>query len=142
MRNCCLTKRSVPVETGTLIDILPSENEGDTLFVPRQAEDSALVELWHNTVLLSMQSTPEEWDGLTSAHLFRQGQSEQESQPVILISVDSDSDDLKISLRIPIGCADDNTHVFHDSKEKISQRRTIIRVNGVILAGYVKSTLG
>ena len=98
-REFCLTKCSVPVETTSLIALLPSENNEDPLFIPRPVDDDEFLELWHNTVLPSMMSTPEQWDGLNTAHFFRQGPSEQDSQPVILVSIESDSDDIKTFLR-------------------------------------------
>lgn len=82
-----------------LIPLSPPENDGDSLFVPRTVEDAALLELWHKTILSSFASNPEKWEGLTAAHLFRQGQTEQESRPVILVSIDEDSPSVKTSLR-------------------------------------------
>ncbi|KAG0652958.1 hypothetical protein D0Z07_0381 [Hyphodiscus hymeniophilus] len=87
------------LEVTALIALLPSESAGDPLFVPRQVEDAVLLDFWHRTVLPSLSSNVEKWEGLNGAHLFRQGQTERESRPVILVSIDEDSQDVTTSLR-------------------------------------------
>jgi hypothetical protein len=89
---------SGPVETIPLIPLLSSGSEEDCLFVPRPIEDATLLGLWHGSVLPSLKSSPEEWHGLNAAHLFRQGPTEQESWPVILISIDKDEQEIRIAL--------------------------------------------
>lgn len=101
MSKFCLTKCSAPVESATLISLLNLENSDDPLFVLRPVEDTAIIDLWHNVVLPSIASSPDKWEGLTAAYVFRQGPSEQDSWPMILvsISIESDSEDIKTSLR-------------------------------------------
>jgi hypothetical protein len=82
-----------------LIPLLTSGDDENNLFVPRQVEDAELLELWHKTVLPSFVTNPAQWEGLSAAHLFRQGRTEQESLPVILVSICDGTEGTKTSLR-------------------------------------------
>lgn len=81
---------------------ITTSSEDDDIFVLREVEDSDLLYQWHNAVLTAIALQPQEFEGLASIHLIRQGLSEQDSTPTIVFSTTAEDHAIQHSLRVRI----------------------------------------
>jgi hypothetical protein len=84
-----MVNRSSTMSATTLIPLNSSESGDESFFPLHSTNDKSILEFWHGTVLSSLKS--EAYQGITAAHLFRSGLTEENSFPTILVSVDDSS---------------------------------------------------
>lgn len=82
----------------TLIPLISSESGDESLFPLHPSNDKSILEFWHSTVLPCLKS--DAYQGLTAAHLFRFGVTEENSIPTVLMSVDDSSREMILRERI------------------------------------------
>jgi hypothetical protein len=94
-----LTASRSAIDSGsTLIPLISSESGDESLFPLHPSNDKSILEFWHSTVLPCLKS--DAYQGLTAAHLFRFGTTEENSIPTVLVSIDDSSRETILRERI------------------------------------------
>lgn len=110
----------------SLIPLAATSNIDEPLFPLDTTSDAALLNHWHGSILPSITSRPAEFEGLSTAHLFRQGPTEQDSVPTILVSVSDNASELLLRERISSLVEEPLRQTLRISFETSTLRRTAL----------------
>jgi hypothetical protein len=109
----------------SLIPLVRSNDKNYPLFPLHQEEDAILLSQWHDSILPTIELRAPDYEGLNSLHIFRQGLTEKDSLPTILVSIGNAANEASLRENISALFDDSLRDCLRLSFEESSVRRTI-----------------
>lgn len=110
----------------SLIPLTATSSLDEPLFPLHPTGDAELLNHWHGSMLPSITSRPAEFEGICAAHLFRQGLTEQDSVPTILVSVSNNASESTLREKISSLVDEPLRQTLRISFEASTLRRTAL----------------